>query len=201
MKILSMDTSSDVLSVAVFDGARKLAVYESNGPVRHSEILAVSLRKILQKAKLDIKQIDCVAVGIGPGSFAGLRVGVTTAKMLSYGLKTKLVGVSSLEARARSREDEGTFAVIVDAKKAQVYAAIYQKKGNRWKTIKKPRLVLREIFLRSLKPGIRLVDSAFPGARAVAEAALDRIAAKKFDDPFTFEPVYIHPKDCNVSRK
>lgn len=201
MKILSFDTSSDVLSAGVFDGEKKLAFYEFEASTRHSEILAPVLEKVLKSSKMNWTKIGCVAVCVGPGSFTGLRIGVTTAKILSYALKINLIGVSSLEAMARSVEREGTFAVMRDAKKTQVYAAVYQRKNKKWKILQKPAILFREDFLKSLRPEMMILDSTRSGASAVAAIAWDRIRLKNFDEPFSLEPLYLHPKDCNVSVK
>src|SRR3989338_8626019 len=120
MKILAFDTSSSRLSAAIYDGARQLVLSESDEPVRHSETLAPVLQKILKQAHVSPAKIDCIVVGLGPGSFTGLRIAVTTAKVLAYALKAKLIGVSSLEAAARSFGRDGEFAVMFDAKKSQV---------------------------------------------------------------------------------
>lgn len=201
MKIIAFDTSSTRLSAAVYDESKVLALYESDAPVRHSETLAPILHKLLKKARLSPEKIDCVAVGLGPGSFTGLRIAVTTAKVLAYALKARLIGVSSLEAAARTRKEEGKFAVLVDAKKSQVYAAVYQRKNGQFKTLRKPVLVDREAFLRGPEKDIFKMEFAFPSAAGIVEGTLDRIREKKWDDPFLLEPLYLHPKDCNVAPK
>ncbi len=200
MILLSFDTSSKFLSAALYDGPKKLAVHESEVAMSHAEALAPVLAKLLKKAGVKPARIGCVAVGIGPGSFTGLRIAVTTAKVLSYTLKTKLVGISSLEAMARTAGSDGEYAALVDAKKSQVYAAVYQRKNKRWKTLRKPGLFLREDVLKSLKKETQVLEQTVPDACAIAEAALERIREGKFDDPLTLEPLYIHPKDCNVAK-
>ena len=199
MKMLSFDTSSDRLSAALFQADKRLAFYESDAPIRHSETLAPILEKVIRKAGLRPQEIKCVAVGLGPGSFTGLRIAVTTAKVLAYSLKANLVGISSLEAIARTGDRDGDFAVLVDAKKFQVYAAIYRKKNKEWKTLQNPAIILRDDFLKSLKRGMVVLEDVSPSAVRVAEGVLERIRRKQFDDPFSLEPLYLHPKDCNVS--
>lgn len=201
MKILAFDTSSSRLSAGVYDGARPLALYESDGPARHSEILVPVLEKILKQARLSPAKIDCIAVGLGPGSFTGLRIAVTTAKVLAYALKTKLIGVSSLEVAARMRKEEGKFAVLVDAKKSQVYAAVYERKAGCFKVVRKPALAIREDFLKRLGKGVEALEFLPPSATGLAEAAGERIREKKWDEPLSLEPLYLHPKDCNVNPK
>ena len=201
MKILAFDTSSSALSAAIFDGKKKLGLHESHLNLRHSETLAVTLQKLLKTGKIKPKNIDCVAVGLGPGSFSGLRIGVTTAKILSYALKAKLVGISSLEAMARSAERDGDFAVTVDAKKSQVYAAVYRRKNGRWRALQKPHLAVKDIFLKSLESDVEILDGVSAKAVSIVDAARERVRDKKLDDPFTLTPLYLHPKDCNVHKK
>ncbi len=199
MKILSFDTSTQKLSIALFEGSKKIDSYDSEVTGRHSQELIPGLQRILKRAHVRPKEVGCIAVGVGPGSFTGLRIAVTTAKVFCYTLKTKLVGISSLEAIARSATGEGEFAVLMDAKKAQVYAAIYRKKGEHWQVIQKPALVLREHFLQSLNSRTAILEAMIPSAVSIAQAAMERIRLKKFDDPLKLEPLYLHPKDCNVA--
>ncbi len=201
MILLAFDTSGGFLSAAVYDKAKLKARFHSDAAARHSEALVPLIKKILQKAKVRPKDVGCVAVGTGPGSFTGLRIGVTAAKVLAYALDAKLVGISSLEAMARAEQADGTYAILSDARRGQVYAALYRRKEGRWTTLSEPRLYAREDYLRSMKPGIRLVESARARAESVAEAAFERAELGRFDDPFELEPLYISPKDCNVAKK
>ena len=200
MKILSFDTSSDILSVAVFDKDRQLAFVEQSADTSHAEKLIPAIQKALKSSRLKLEKINFIGVGLGPGSFTGLRIGVTTAKILAYALKIKLIGVSSLEAVARSMERDGSFAVIQDARRSQVYAAVYERKNKRWKTRQKPALFMRECFLKSLKPDVAVLDSMHPTASAIAAVSRERIIAGKSDNPFSLTPLYLRPKDCNATR-
>ncbi len=201
MILLAFDTSGGTLSAVVYNGKKKIAALHLDTEARHSEALAPLLKKILKTAKVRPADVGCVAVGLGPGSFTGLRIGVTAAKVFAYALGAKLVGISSLEAMARAKRIDGTYAVLTDARRGQVYAALHRREDGRWTTLSKPKLYEREGYLRSLKPGTRLVEAASAGAENVAEAALERVKAGRFDDPFRLEPLYISPKDCNVQKK
>ena len=200
MKILSFDTSSARLTAAVYDGPKKIAAHESLESVRHSDALAPVLQALLKKARLSSQKIDCIAVGTGPGSFTGIRVALTTAKLLAYALKTKIVGVSSLEAAVRAQKNDGDYAVMLDARRSQVYAAVYRRKSGLWSVLRKPAIFTREDFLKSLTPSMMVLDTPLPEASSIAEAALERIREKKTDSVFALEPLYLRPKDCNVSK-
>ena len=199
MKILAFDTSSVRLTAGIYDGQRLLAASVSEGDGRHSGALVPVLEKLLKKARVPVRKVECIAVGLGPGSFTGLRIALTTAKLLSYALGARLIGISSLEACVRGQKEEGDYAVVLDAKRGQIYAAVYRLKKGRWSALRKPALFVREDFLKSLGASVKILDSALPDAAKIAEAALERIASKKFDDPFSLEPAYLRPKDCNVT--
>ena len=128
MKILAYDTSSERLSVALFQDEKKIAEYNSPLFTRHSSVLAPTIERLLKKFRWGVERLACIAEGLGPGSFTGLRVGITTAKILSYVTGARLVGVPSLEIiAAQTKISQGKVAVMLDAKKEKVYAAIYKK--------------------------------------------------------------------------
>ncbi|MBI2094987.1 MAG: tRNA (adenosine(37)-N6)-threonylcarbamoyltransferase complex dimerization subunit type 1 TsaB [Candidatus Omnitrophica bacterium] len=198
MNLLAFDTSSETLSVAAAREGKILAEGNFSADTRHSEHLVATLESIVKKAGWRPKDIDCIAVGVGPGSFTGLRVGVMTAKVLAYALGKKLVGVSSFEAVARAADFRGRMAVLLDAKRGNVYAGVYEKKGAFFKTLEKPRLATKDEVLKR-SPRVLVVGGAvFPRASFIAEAAWPLIQKKKFNDPFTLEPLYLRPRDCNV---
>ena len=199
MKLLVYDTSSDILSVGVYDGEKKLAGRESGLFAGHSSHLVPILRRTLREAKLLWETIDAVVVGLGPGSFTGLRVGVTTAKVLAYALHAKTVGVSSLEAIAYGvKNRERRIGVLLDARKGKVYAALYERAGHGFRAVKRPALVTREAFLKGAGKSAFLVENAFPTADGVRRAAQALLLKKKFQDPFRLEPLYLHSRDCNT---
>ena len=203
MKILSFDTSGEILSIAVFDDEKKMASFESSGFVRHSSILLASIQKLLAGKKIKPGQIDVIAVGLGPGSFTGLRVGVTAAKVLAYALKKKIVGVSSLDAVASGMADaEGVFTLALDARRQKYYIAVYQRKAGHLLKVRKLKLedekkLTREKNVIKTGDGTRL----HPKAEFIARLALEDIKRNKFTDPFQLEPVYLYPRDCNVTKK
>ena len=225
MKLLAYDTSSALLSVAVYDGEKKKGEFESSLG-RHSESLAPEIDRLLKKSRLKPANLDCVAVGLGPGSFTGLRIGVTTAKVLAYSLNKKLIGVSSLEAIAREAapSSPGRVAVLLDAKRSQVYAGIYETDKN-FKTVWGPALTTPEKLTARLRQPTLLAGGGaalyrefilkknnryclfaaeglflFPKAAGIAEGAWERIKRRQFSDPFTLEPDYLSPRDCNVTK-
>ena len=122
MRILAIDTATLVASVAVCDGDA-VAAGEARAQT-HSEMLLPLIDQVLARAGLAPADLDAVACGAGPGSFTGLRIGLSTAKGICFAIGRPLVLISSLAAL--SREGRGTVLAVLDAKKQEVYAGLYQ---------------------------------------------------------------------------
>ncbi len=213
MIILSFDTSTDALSVAVSKDGSILKESRAISAVRHSSALIPAIEKILRDAKIRTEDVDVIAVGLGPGSFTGIRVGVVTAKMLAVALKIKIVGVSSLEAIARSflSVQDPKVAVMLDARKSKAYTGAYELKNGRVHVVVKPALKLDSESALFIKKGFKVVgdltgllrsgEEFRPNARFIAEAGHDLAKQKKFTSPDKLDPEYLHPRDCNVTIK
>jgi tRNA threonylcarbamoyladenosine biosynthesis protein TsaB len=127
MRVLAFDTSADVTSVAVCSDGRVLSEDHVRGAERHAESLFPKLQACLANAQVALADIDLLGVGVGPGSFTGVRVGVATAKGLGFALRRPVCGVISLEALARAARGEGEWlAPCLDAFKGEVFAALYR---------------------------------------------------------------------------
>ena len=235
MIVLGVDTSTEFLSVALIDGKKALANYDAVGKLNHSALLVPTIKKSLTKAKKKIKDIALFSVGIGPGSFTGLRVGVTAMRGLAIALDKPIIGVPTMDAIAynalgsdpdhRSLHNEGLtpkICPILDAKKSQVYACIYDVDGD--KLVRKSdyllepverlikRLTGRVIFLGDGIPIYRDKLSAkktlkaefiddkrwFPKASVIVKLGLLMFNSGKHDDPYDLEPMYLYARDCNV---
>ena len=202
MKVLAYDTSGPRLSVALQANGKILGESVSEAGVRHSDVLMPMIEALLKECRTKMDTIDVLAVGLGPGSFTGLRVGIATAKVLGYVLKKKIVGVSSLEAAAHAamRGTQGRAAVLKDARRSRVYGAVYEMGKHGMKTLFSPSLLLQQEFLDKAQGAVLVrADEAPSGASEVAAAALSKISRKKFIDPFKLEPLYLHARDCNVT--
>ena len=126
MNILSIDTSSSVLSVALKKGGETAEVNFKKG-LHHAENLIPLSDKLFRKLKLLPQKVDLIACGIGPGSFTGLRIGISAAKGLAIGLNTKVAAMSSLDLIAsHAHIQNGILAVLLDARRERFYTAIYE---------------------------------------------------------------------------
>ena len=205
MNILAFDTSSETLSIAAAQGEKILEARDFQVETRHSEHLVLRLKELMKDMRWGWKDVSCLAVSVGPGSFTGLRVGLMTAKTAAYALNKKLVGVSSLEILAwPSANFEGEIAAVLDARKGKVYACIFQGGDRRLKILKAPFLTTIEALMKNKKKDRLFVDAPAPKfsrATFLVKAASARVAARLFTDPFDLEPLYLHPRDCNVTRK
>jgi tRNA threonylcarbamoyladenosine biosynthesis protein TsaB len=126
MKVLGIETSTRAGSIAFIDGDRILGEFFLNlGPV-HSEKLIPMIDWLLREVDIEKKEIEGIAVSIGPGSFTGLRVGLSTAKGLAFSLGIPLVGVSSLETLTMNIFTNFSICSIIDARKREVFAAFFK---------------------------------------------------------------------------
>ena len=138
--ILNIETGTDICSVALSRDNELIALRESTEGRDHARLLGVYIDELLKENQLDPDELDAVAVGKGPGSYTGLRIGVSMAKGLCYGLKIPLIGIGSLEALANvAAEDfeagildieEEEWAVarlcpMIDARRMEVYAQVF----------------------------------------------------------------------------
>ncbi len=130
--ILAIDTSGVFLSVAILQRSKLIARHHSMVGQRHSELLVPTIGRLLKKTKFDLKNLDCLAVSVGPGSFTGLRIGVATIKGLSLAIKKPVVCVPTLKAIAKNVTGRNVSLIcpIVDARRENVYSATYRNQSG-----------------------------------------------------------------------
>ena len=145
MRILGLDTSISVASVAISEDGRIVAedFYPRRGTAgkfgaksNHAEIILPLVDSVLRRAGVGLLDVEGIAVSIGPGSFTGVRIGLSTVKGLAYGTGMPAVGISTLQAiAARVQNFEGLVCPILDARKSEVYAAAFLKHGKHLKRL------------------------------------------------------------------
>ena len=135
--ILGIETATKMCSVALSKDGVLLAKKEEGGEYTHAENLNIFILNVCQQAQIELKEIDAVAVSKGPGSYTGLRIGVSTAKGLCYSLNKPLISVDTLKAMAKSQNDfyDSFFVPMIDARRMEVYTAIYDVKNKKINTI------------------------------------------------------------------
>jgi tRNA threonylcarbamoyladenosine biosynthesis protein TsaB len=133
MKVVGIETSSLIGSIAVCDGDTIVSKKTFGKNLKHGKEIVSSLESIFNDINWEPKDIDLIAVSIGPGSYTGLRIGVTCAKTLAYGLGKPVIGVPTLDVLVENVKDYNskTICPVIDAKRKSVYACIYDKDKNR----------------------------------------------------------------------
>lgn len=146
MKILSMDTSSDVCSVALLEDDRIIDEIHNQSEKEHSQSLMPMIKELLERNNITLDNIDLVASGIGPGSFTGIRIGIATVKAFSDAKNIKVVGVNSLEAQAymvllKEEKENSKILSMIDARNENAYVAVYRYKNDNLSVYKNPEIM------------------------------------------------------------
>ena len=204
MLVLAFDTSAPVVSVAVHDGSEVLAAASGAGTMAHGELLAPAIDQALREAGVLIRDITDIAVGVGPGPFTGLRVGVVTALTLGSSLRVPTHGVCSLDVMAAEVGGSTAFLIATDARRKEVYWALYDGGPQGPRRIEGP-AVDRPDALAALHPNVPVtgrgaelygdVLRAQPGPIDPSAAVLAAgVAAGTFAE-LPLEPLYLRRPD------
>ncbi|MDR7251708.1 tRNA threonylcarbamoyl adenosine modification protein YeaZ [Nocardioides sp. BE266] len=200
---LAFDTATPLVSVALHDGDRVVVEHSSEQPMKHGEHLAPLIARALDDAGIVRQDLTAIAVGVGPGPFTGLRVGVVTARTLGFVLEIPVYGVCSLDAVALEAVGtgaaSGSFLVATDARRKEVYLASYDVDGARLEgpVVTKPAEVATTAEVAGAGPG--LYPEAFPHAitpdRPSAGWMAHGVSAELVEllDP---EPLYLRRPDA-----
>lgn len=225
MKIVGIETSTLVGGVALLDDETLVAEYTLNVALTHSERLLSVLDQLLAATGTGLAEVDGLAVAVGPGSFTGLRIGLSTAKGLAFATGKPLVGVPTLDALARTLPfARHPVCPILDAKKGEVYACLYRTDRGEverlWEYVSLapaelsrrldgPVIFLgdgvaayRELLERELGPAALFAPPGgrVPSAAAVAELGLRALRAGETADPAALTPLYVRPSEAELAR-
>ena len=207
-RILLIETSTAQLSTALAEDGIVTAFRICGEPRMQAALTAPYVKEVLDEKGLTVRDLDAVCVGRGPGSYTGLRVGVSTAKGLCFGAGIPLLSAGTLdvlvsEAHRLAVVPEGCRAIVpmVDARRMEVYAAVFSPDG-RQRTETKPVVVDAGSFAAELAEGpVLFFAEAFPTAMAMAPLAEAAYQEKRFEDVAYFEPFYLKDFVATVSRK
>ena len=134
MLILGLETTAAAASCALYRDGEMLAMHYQRSKLTHSSTLLPMVQEMLAHAQLTVQELDAIAVAQGPGSFTGVRIGVATVKGLCWGAEKPAIGVYTLEAMSRNvlfAADERVICPVMDARRQQVYGAIFATDGSR----------------------------------------------------------------------
>ncbi len=213
---LAIDTSTDTASLALVQDGEVLAELTWRCGQNHSTQLLPNLSHLLKQTELSLQSASCIIVAKGPGSYNGLRVGLSTAKGLAYSLGVPIIGISTLEVAAYQQAGSGLpICPIFNAGRGEIATAMYQMIGNKWCQLTaehittvatlcsqiKSKTVFCGEFVPSVAEQLRkeLKQRAViptPAARLrrasfLAELGIKRFEADDYDNPATLQPLYL----------
>ena len=230
MRILAIDTSTKNFSLAVADGDKILHCRNIVLTRVLSSSIIPAIDRILRLSSLSLRRIDGFAVGLGPGSFTSLRVGLATVKAFCFATGKPLVGISSQDVLAMNALGQGTHQIctICDAKRQLVYACRYTECNGKLRKKSPYLLVPLEEFLQQVEGEALFLGDAvgmyrdeilgvarktakfkpvfidekkwFPHAKNLIPLAMIRFQKKKYDNIDTLVPIYLYPHDCQIRR-
>jgi tRNA threonylcarbamoyladenosine biosynthesis protein TsaB len=212
--ILHIETSGAVCSVCLSQQNEILGLKESSDLNSHSQNIALFTDALLKENKINIQELDAVSISMGPGSYTGLRIGVSFAKAICYSAHVPLISVSTLEAMCHGIYSEYNdsagmlFCPMIDARRMEVYTALYN--AEKENVMKEQSVILKEgvfsdfdisriIFFGSGAEKIKInypesvVLNFNSSAKHLITPALSGFQRKKFEDVAYFEPNYIKP--------
>ena len=207
MKVLAIDTTTPYLFLTLVEGKDLLFNLTVKG-VMHGEVLAEAMKLV------DLKEVDLVVSGIGPGSFTGTRIGLSFALGISFGLGVPLVGVSSLKAKAYAFWEDGVVVSAVDGRREEIFFGVYEKKDGKIETLipesrvkytEFPRIVQgknvildgRESFLEEMRSqGIffKTLQDIQGFGRSLCSLGEERFK-EKGDEKLNIKPIYLRASD------
>ncbi|MCB0908183.1 MAG: tRNA (adenosine(37)-N6)-threonylcarbamoyltransferase complex dimerization subunit type 1 TsaB [Nocardioidaceae bacterium] len=203
--LLAFDTATPLVTAAIHDGHGVLVDHVAAAPLKHGEQLAPLIERCLVDAGLTRLDLTAIAVGVGPGPFTGLRVGLVTARTLAHVLEIPVYGVCTLDVMAVEAVDmgsvDGEFLVATDARRKEVYLASYDAEGVR---VAGPVVVKPDEAATALPvvgEGAVLYPGAFPTGRGPSRPGagwLARIVAEERAELLDPEPLYLRRPDAAV---
>jgi tRNA threonylcarbamoyladenosine biosynthesis protein TsaB len=201
--LLAFDTATPLVTVALHDGEDVVVEHTSEQRMKHGEQLAPLIERVMSEAGIVRQDLTAIAVGVGPGPFTGLRVGLVTARTLGLVLDLPVYGVCSLDVLALEAVDTGTvqgdFVVATDARRREVYLASYDGDGARLEgpVVDKPANLATEA--PTVGEGAVLYPDAFPtpaGPQRPRATWLARAVAEERTELRDPEPLYLRRPDA-----
>lgn len=218
-KFILIETSTALCSVALAEDGEITAYRESSEAKAHASLTAVFVQEVLQERGLKLEDCDAVCVSMGPGSYTGLRVGVSTAKGLCFGSGKPLIAVGTLDTLVAQAESDAKYIIpMIDARRMEVYSAVFENGKQITETA--PAIIDEHSFAEYLEQGsvlfigdgagkcidvIKHPNANFcqchPKASSMLAPAMDAYKEKLFQDVAYFEPFYLKEFVATVSKK
>ena len=227
MLILGIESATAQVGVAIGGHEGVIASAHSARDRRHAENLTPQIEFVCGQARVELSEIGCIAVDVGPGLFTGLRVGLASAMALAYGLGVPMIGVSSLDLGAFAVEhSRRTVVPCYDARRGEVFSARYKSVPGGVQRVDEPRVstpeelaadlvasgeeVLmvgdgseryRDVFSKISHVEFAGTGLSFPSARSLVELAHPRAMREEFVAPNEIEPMYLRLPDAEINWK
>ena len=225
MIILGIETSTEQVGCAVGGNEGVLASFTAARGRRHAETITPAIEFVCAQAQVALKQVSTVAVGVGPGLFTGLRVGIATGKAIALALRVPMIGVPSLDLLAyQARHSPKLIVPVIDAKRGEVFSASYRHVPGGVQRMSEYVVTSPQDLASDLVAGaqdcllvgdgaLRYVDvfadnhqlelggvgTAFPSASALVELAQPRAVREQFVQPNQIEPMYLRKADARIN--
>lgn len=217
MRILAIDTSTAIGSVALLEASTPVAQVSEAVPQRHLEWLAPALQRLLAQVGWQPGRIDAVAVATGPGSFTGLRIGIATALIWARVQDVSIVGIPTLVAMAMNVKASGLICPMLDARRGEVAAALFRRDGTLTGVMDAVLAPVDDLLarlpsgspivftgdalaryasrVRARRPDAVVIapEEQPPLALAVGQLACGRLSDGERDDPYRLRPIYVRP--------
>mgnify|MGYP001319033596 CR=1 FL=1 len=219
--ILILESSTEVCSVALVRNGQLAGLEESKNGQNHARLLTVFIENLLHKYGVDAGEIDAIAISEGPGSYTGLRIGVSVAKGFCYARHIPLIAVSTLKGMAmQAMKDAGKYfpgsekkllyCPMIDARRMEVYTCLLDEKGNEIEPVS-AKIITETTFGNELQnhnivffgngamkckakitnQGALFLDRIYASAAFMSEQACEAYNKKQFEDLAYFEPFYL----------
>jgi len=213
-KIICIDTATPICSVALSINGSTITFREDKNGNKHAELLTIFIEEIMKESGLRFKDLDAIAVSKGPGSYTGLRVGVSTAKGLCYGIEKPLIAINTLKILAsgyKQNVNAGELIIpMLDARRMEVYAGVYDSQLNEV-SITEAKIIDENSFDELLNQTIchligsgaekcksiikhtnaRFVIDKQCSAKDMSNLVEEAFTLNKFEDTAYFEPFYL----------
>lgn len=183
MKILALESSAKAASAALGEGGNIIAQYYQNSGLTHSRTLMPLVEDLLKNCALTLDDVGCIAVAVGPGSFTGLRIGISAAMGMALGAGIPCCGVSTLEAMAgQLGHCDGLICPVMDARRGQVYNALFESENGALNRLGEDRALSLDELRESLEKSKKSIFLVGDGA-ALCYNFMDRHGVKAVMPP------------------
>lgn len=223
MLILGIETATEQVGVAIGGHEGIIATFEVARGRRHAEILTPAIEFVLRQADVDVDELGCVAVDVGPGLFTGMRVGISAAKALALALRVPMIGISSLDLLAfPCRHTDRVVVPVIDARKGEVFWSMYRQVPGGVQQVSAPTVgpvddLVADLLARSqealcvgdgaeryrheILEGYHCEISApvHPSPGALVQLAHAQALREEWVRPAEIEPIYLRAPDAQIN--